>query len=150
MQADTVVERLLLEFKDQREQIKNMVDEVEKLRAQISLLFPESIDARTRKFLEDKIKTMVAFYNVLLDMRKEITKSLKDELDVRRRLEDGDELGDIAEMLDISDMARRVETFKKAKTDIQDKRLKKYRGLDELKEKGLEIPGLNELKEGDE
>ena len=151
MQIDPIIENLLKEFKKQRDQIEGMVEEVEKMRSQVSLLFPETIDMRTRKFLEDKVKTMVGFYNILLDMRKEIGKSIKEELDVRRRLEDGDmDINDIEEMLDISEMAKTVEKFKQKKDHVQDKRMSKYKGLDELKEKGIEIPGLKELNEGGE
>ena len=150
MQLDSTIENLLKEFKIQRDRIADMVEEVEKMRSQVALLFPETIDARTRKFLEDKVKAMVGFYNVLLDMRKEISKSIKEELDVRRRLEEGDvNIDDIEEMLDIGEMARRVEKFKEKKVNLQDKRMKKYKGLDELAERGIDVPGLHELKEGE-
>ncbi len=150
MQIDEQVQELLDEFKAQRNEIKGMVVEIEGLRKKMELLFPESIDARTRKFLEDKVKTMVAFYNVLLDMRKEISKSVKEEMDMRRRLTDGDlELDDIDELLDIGALSKKVEKFAEEKVKIQNKRLKDHKGLDELEEKGIEIPGLKELKESE-
>lgn len=153
MQIDEHVEEILNEFKAQRVEIKDMVVEIERLREKMDLLFPESIDSRTRRFLEDKVKTMVAFYNVLLDMRKEISKSLKDEMEMRRRLTDDElDLEDIDELLDIGSLAKKVEKFQEQKVALQNKRLKEHRGINELEERGIEVPGLKELKEqeGDE
>lgn len=151
MQVDEIVKDLLEEFKSQRNQIKDMVEEIEKLRQQVSLLFPETIDSRTRRFLEDKVKTMVAFYNVLLDMRKEISKSVKEELEVRRRLDDDDfDPENIDDLLDIRDLSRKVEKFEKQKINIQNKRLEGHKGIQELTDKGIEVPGMKELKELEE
>ena len=151
MQLEGVVEGLLDEFKAQRVQIVSMVEEVEGLRQQVALLFPESIDSRTRRFLEDKVKAMVAFYNVLLDMRKEISKSIKDELEVRRRLDTNDvDLEDIDSLLDIRELSKKVEKFGEDKNKLQKKRIDKQRGMDELEDKGIEVPGLNELRDEEE
>ena len=151
MQMDSTIQNLLDEFQAQRNDIKSMIVEIEKMRNQVSLLFPETIDARTRKFLEDKVKAMVGFYNVLLDMRKEISKSVKDELEFRRRMKDDEfDPEDIDELLDISELSRKVEKFEKQKNDIKNKRLLKQKGIAELAEKGIEVPGLNELRELEE
>ena len=151
MQLDEKVEALLANFSTQRNAIQEMIDEVEKLRKQVALLFPDTVDARTRKFLEEKVKTMVGFYNVLLDMRKEISKSIKDELDIRRRLTDEDiDLGDIEELLDVGALAKKVEKFSDQKIRIQNKRIKDHRGMEELAEKGIDVPGMKELKELEE
>lgn len=151
MQLEGLVEGLLDEFKAQRVQIVSMVEEVEGLRQQVALLFPESIDSRTRRFLEDKVKAMVAFYNVLLDMRKEISKSIKDELEVRRRLDTNDvDLEDIDSLLDIRELSKKVEKFGEDKNKLQKKRIDKQRGMDELEDKGIEVPGLNELRDEEE
>lgn len=148
MQLDELVEGLLAEFKTQRDQIKDMVAEVDQMRKDVNQLFPESVDARTRKFLEDKVKAMVGFYNVLLDMRKEISKSIKDELEVRRRLDSDDfDPEDIDSLLDIRELSKKVEKFAVDKTKIQNSRLKEQKGMKELEEKGIDVPGLNELKE---
>ena len=151
IQIDEQVEALLEEFKVQRNEIKDMVEEIEKLRTQVAKLFPESVDARTRKFLEDKVKTMVGFYNVLLDMRKEISKSVKDEMEMRRRLTSEEfDPEDIDTLLDIADLSKKVEKFSEQKTKLQNKRIKDHKGISELEEKGIEVPGLKELKELEE
>lgn len=148
MAVDIIVENLLKEFRSQRTEIKEMVVEIDKLRIQVNQLFPDTIDARTRKFLEDKVKTMVGFYNVLLDMRKEISKSVKDELELRRKM-GGDELDfdDIDELLDIRSLSKKVEQFQEKKEKLQNKRLADHKGIKELEEKGIDVPGLHELRE---
>jgi hypothetical protein len=151
IQIDEQVQDLLSEFKVQRDEIKDMVEEIEKLRSQVALLFPESVDARTRKFLEDKVKTMVGFYNVLLDMRKEISKSVKDEMEMRRRLTSEDfDPEDIDTLLDIADLSKKVEKFSEQKMKLQNKRISDHKGISELEEKGIDVPGLKELKELEE
>jgi hypothetical protein len=151
MQLDSIIQNLLNEFQLQRDEIKDMVIEIEKMRVQVGLLFPDVIDMRTRKFLEDKIKAMVGFYNVLLDMRKEISKSVKDELEFRRRLTDDEiDLDDIDELLDIGELSRTVEKFQEKKDKIKKKRIKDHKGIKELEEKGIDVPGLNELRELEE
>jgi len=151
MEMDGIVSKLLNEFELQRNAIKDMIIEIEKMRVQVSLLFPETIDMRTRKFLEDKVKTMVGFYNVLLDMRKEISKSIKDELEVRRRLTDDEfDPESIDELLDISELSKKVEKFQQQKDTIKRERIKAHKGIQELEEKGIDVPGLNELRELEE
>lgn len=151
MQLDSIIQNLLSEFQLQRNEIKDMVIEIEKMRIQVGLLFPDVIDMRTRKFLEDKIKAMVGFYNVLLDMRKEISKSVKDELEFRRRITDDEiDLDDIDELLDIGELSRTVEKFQDKKDKIKAKRIKNHKGIQELEEKGIDVPGLNELRELEE
>ena len=91
---------------------------------------------------------MVGFYNVLLDMRKEISKSIKDEIEFRRKMAGSDfDPDDIDNLLDIGEISKQVEKFKEEKLKIQAKRLTKSKGMKELEEKGIEIPGLKELKE---
>lgn len=151
-EPESKFEELLTEFKDQRDQIKNMIIEIEDLRSQIKLLFPNTLDARNRRFLEDKVKTMVAFYNVLLDMRKEVSMSIKSELEARRKIKTGEiDPSDIDGLLDIRDLSKQVEKFQAEKVKAQNKRtLKQKTSIVELQEKGIEIPGLKELKETEE
>lgn len=151
MEIEDKINDLLQEFGAQRDAIKDMVIEIEKMRVQVSMLFPESIDMRTRKFLEDKIKAMVGFYNVLLDMRKEISKSVKDELELRRRMTDDEfDPDDIDNLLDISEISRKIEKFQDQKNKIKNDRLKGHKGIAELEEKGIDVPGINELRELEE
>lgn len=134
------IDNLLVEFKEQREEIKKMLDELEVLRKNVDSLFPGNrVDKRFKMFFEEKVKAATSFFNVLLDMRKEITKSLKDEIDIRRRLELKDKELDFDELLDIRKLADRVEGFKKKTKKIKEER----RVVDADVPEDVEIPGVN-------
>ena len=77
------IESLLVEFGSHRDAIKDMIVDLEKMREKIDTLIPENLDARYMRFFEEKVKTITQFFNSLLEMRKEIAKSAKDEIDIR-------------------------------------------------------------------
>jgi len=116
-----VITDLLLEFKEHRDEIKKMIIEVESIRKQVDGLFPEKLDKRFLNLFEERVKAVSNLFNTLLDMRKEITKSIKDEIELRRRmLKEGiDGTSNIEDMLDIRSIARKVEKFKKTTENIK-------------------------------
>jgi hypothetical protein len=138
MTKEERAEQLLREFKKQRDDIVKMVEEVEVLKMNISKLFPEKMDGRYSHLFEEKIKTMTAFFNVLLDMRKEIIKSLKDEFELRKKV-DQEELGEseLEGLLDIRKITEKVELFRKKKGKFE-----KGPEID-LEKEGIKIPGIN-------
>lgn len=98
---------LLKEYKEQRDALKDMIADLEKLRSNVDKIFPENFDSRYKFLFEEKIKAAVELFKVIVDMRKEISKSVKDEIEIRRKLilpKIGDE-----EIKDIRDLAREVE-----------------------------------------
>lgn len=137
-----LIEGLLGEYDEHRKEIKKMISEMEDLRKKIGDLFPQKLDARYVRFFEEKVKTMTALFNSLLDMRKEVTKSVKDEIEIRRRLKSDDEMIDIEDMLDVRSMASKIEQFKDESKKIQKGRLEviKKQTIDEE----IEIPGLTD------
>jgi hypothetical protein len=142
MSREEKCDQLLNEFKSQRDEIIKMVVEVELLKENISKLFPERMDSRYSHFFEEKVKTMTAFFNVLLDMRKEIIRSLKDEIELRKRVEQG-ELGqeDLEGLLDVRKISEKLDIFKK-----KTKKLQKDRDDEpqvDLEKEGIKIPGIN-------
>ncbi len=111
---DDIVNELLIEFKEQRVALKSQISELEKLQTKIDSLFPKTLDARYMRYFEEKVKTATALFNALLDVRKEITRSLKDEIELRRRLfviGDGD--GSFDDLFDVRVMARKVEKYQR-------------------------------------
>ena len=76
------------------------------------------------RFFEEKVKTLTSFFSILLEMRKEITKNLKEEIELRRKTSVDDKLGSIEEYLDIRGFASKVEDFRKRKEKLQKKREK--------------------------
>ena len=109
--ADPKIEELLGEFKEQRDALKEMVIDLEKLRKDIDKLFPDKIDNRFVKMFEEKIKAASSLFGAILDIRREINKGVKDEIEIRRKVEsksiDTDSF--IRDSLDLRELAKRVE-----------------------------------------
>ena len=108
---DQTLEILLNEFKDNRESLKKMIDDIEKYKEKLEVIFPEKLENRYKKFFEEKIKAITAFFGALLDIRKEINKSLKEEVEMRRKLEKNDE--DFENEINIRDLASKIEMMNK-------------------------------------
>ena len=72
-------------------------------------------------------------------MRKEIVKSVREEIDLRRKLDTKDGIEDFENIIDIRKVAKKVESFKEKqqlfKDSIERKKLEDYEGID--------IPGVN-------
>lgn len=116
-----IIRRLLSEFQEQRDSIKAMIIDLDRIREKIDKIFPETIDKRFVRIFEEKVKAVTGLFNSLLDMRKEITKSVKDEIELRRRLVK-DEVGESAsleDLFDIRKIAKKVETFQKTSKNLE-------------------------------
>lgn len=105
------VEKLLLEFKENREYLKKMIQEIEVFKDKLDIVFPEKFDNRYRKFFEEKIKAITNFFSTLLDVRKEIGKSLKEEVEMRRKIDKTED--DIEKEIDIRELATKIEMMNK-------------------------------------
>jgi len=105
------LELLLEEFKKNREDLKDMINDIEKYKAKLEIVFPEKFDNRYKKFFEEKIKAITCFFNALLDIRKEIGKSLKEEIEMRRKMEQGEE--DLESEINVRDLANKIEMMNK-------------------------------------
>ena len=138
------INSLLTEYDDHRAAIKDMIADLEKIREKIDILIPDSLDNRYIRFFEEKVKSMTGLFTTLLEMRKEIAKSVKDEIDIRRRIKTEDELIDLEDMLDVRSMAAKVEQFKDETKKIQKKRLQVIK--DQIIDDEIEIPGLTDEK----
>jgi len=82
-----VIDTLFTDFKEQREELKKMILDLESVKSKIESLFPDALTARNRFFFDEKVKTATALFSSFLEIRKEIIKSIKDEIDLRRRFE---------------------------------------------------------------
>lgn len=123
------IDNLLEEFKEQRNHLKGMIKEIEIIKNKVDKLIPEpkENDNDYRNFMkgskyislfEERVKSITEFFRVILDMRKEISKTLKDEIDLRRKAEK-DSTDDLSEMLDISALADKVEKLNKKKDKLK-------------------------------
>lgn len=116
-----IIHELLLEFKEHRVAIVGMIKDLEEIKAHIDRLIPKNLDARYARFFEEKVKSVTELFKTLLEMRKEIQKSLKDEIELRRKMVDDEPSeDDIEKIINIRDLADKVQGF-------QDKR-KQLRG----------------------
>ena len=122
---ESIINQLLDEFKEHRQAIMEMIGDLEKIKVNIDRLIPERLDARYVRFFEEKVKSLTGLFNTLLDMRKEISKSLKDEIEIRRKIDFKDKAQDISEVIDIRKLANKVDDFKKKKDELKQKSLEK-------------------------
>ena len=136
------IDFLLLEYDTHRAEIKSMIGDLEKLRTKIDTLIPDSLDARYMRFFEEKVKTLTSFFTSLLEMRKEIVKSVKDEIEIRRRVKADEESIDIEDMLDVRSMAEKIDKFRDETKKIQSSRFKIVK--EQIIDKSIEIPGLTD------
>lgn len=116
------IEKLLDEFEEQRFSLKEMVKEIENLKVQVDNIFPSSNarDYRNFRLFEEKLRAATEFYKAILDIKKEIGRSLKDEAELRKKLLSSSD-DDIESNLDISDLAEKVEKHEKKAKNIRHK-----------------------------
>jgi chromosome segregation ATPase len=81
------IENLFKDFTEQRDQLKLMINDLEQVKVKVNSIFPDQLTARNRFYFDEKIKTASALFSSLLEIRKEIIKSIKDEIELRRRFE---------------------------------------------------------------
>jgi len=138
---EEIIQELLEEFKGHRDSIMAMIDDIEKLKAKIDKIIPDRLDARYVRFFEEKIKTATEFFKTLLEMRKEIQKSLKDEIELRRKVSIDDSVKDVDELIDIRKLSNKVEEFRRQKDELRDKTVEVARkATDEI---GEEVRRMN-------
>jgi len=117
---DTYIDSLFVEMKRVRDSIFNMITELETLSKSISTMFPETLNYKSRWVFEEKVKATTEMFKALLDMRKEVIKSFKDEIEIRRKIKkevDG-EL-DLEDMFNIRELASKVVKFQKKVSNIK-------------------------------
>jgi hypothetical protein len=143
---DEKVMELLNEFALHRDEIKKMIHEVDEIRQTIDKLIPKKLDARYIHFFEEKVKSMTSFFSALLDMRKEIIKSIKDEIELRRKLGAAGDSINVEDAIDIRSVAEKVEQFKRAADSLKEKRLEKAkRETDEIV-RNIDVTKIHEAK----
>ncbi len=111
--SEETIAGLLVEFKEQRQALKEMINDLDDLKSNINRLFPDQLDKRYQRFFEEKVKSATGLLSLLLDIRKEITKTIKDEIDIRRRIKDPNDESNVEEMINVRNIVKRVEKFSK-------------------------------------
>jgi len=117
-----------------------MIKDLEGIKEHVDKIIPMNLEARYIRFFEEKIKTVTSLFTALLEMRKEIAKSVKEEIEIRRKVERSDAEYDLEDVFNVRDFADKIDEFKqeqtKLRSKVQHKDLKDYTDID--------IPGINE------
>ena len=122
---EKIIDELLDQFRDHRNAIMKMIEDLEIIKHKVDSVIPDTMDRRYSRFFEEKVRSVTDFFSTMLDMRKEITKSLKDEVELRRKVVLKDAAISLDEMIDVRHLAKKVEKFQsyveKQKVDIVEK-----------------------------
>jgi hypothetical protein len=140
------IDELLEEFVEHRVAIKLMIKDLEEIKKNVDKVIPTRLDARHIRFFEEKVKSVTALFNSLLEMRKEIARCVKEEIEIRRKIDKGDKEWDIDEMFDVRDFADKVTEFKDESRKLRKKIIDKVpTDFDDI-----EIPGITDKIENSE
>jgi 6-pyruvoyl-tetrahydropterin synthase len=140
--VEIIASELMGEFDEHRKAIKSMIADLERIKAKIDRVIPDTLDARYIRFFEEKVKSVTNLFNSLLEMRKEITKSVREELELRNKISGSkDRTQELEDLLDIRQMAEKVEDFRSNKLKLL-KKLDVEEDKIEIPE-GVKIPGIN-------
>jgi len=131
IEEDTIIEGLITEFATQRNSLKEMINDLDQIKIKINTLFPDALDKRYVRFFEEKMKAMTSLFGTILDIKKEIMKGLKTEIDMRKAIKAGDDDDDILEQFDMTQMADKIKKLKEENEKQKKKRI-------ELRTKGEE------------
>ena len=136
------VEELLKEYDEHRIEIKVMIVDLEALKENIDKIIPTSLEARYVRFFEEKIKTVTSLFNSLLEMRKEIARSVKEEIEIRRKVDKGESDYDLEDIFNVRDFADKIDDFKQIQRDKREEITSKTKELTDYKD--INIPGITE------
>ena len=80
-------------------------------------------------------------------MRKELTKSLKDEIEIRRKIDYADKGQDISDIIDIRGLVTKVEDFQKKKDQVKKRHLESaQRETDEIS-RTIDVTKVSDAKD---
>jgi len=119
---DDIYDNLISEFANSRKQIYGMLEELEVISKSVKELFPDKFDARYRMVFQERVKAVTELFKACLDMRKEITKNIKEEIELRRKVGPKDSIENIEELLNVALMAEKLEEFQRT-LKIQSKKI---------------------------
>lgn len=113
-------DNLLDELTKSRMELVSDIEDVKKCKDAVVGVATNTTDYRSRFAKEDRIKTISGFYSTLLALRQEYNRNIISEIELRRKLEKGDD-GEI--QFDIAKIAKQIESSKK-KAEKADKNIK--------------------------
>jgi len=108
--AKNKYDELLDELTKSRGELVSDIEDVKKCKDAVIGVATNTTDYRSRFAKEDRIKTISGFYSTLLALRQEYNRNIISEIELRRKLEKGDD-GEIT--FDIAKIAKQIEAAKK-------------------------------------
>ncbi|MHA1816187.1 MAG: hypothetical protein ACTSX1_09295 [Candidatus Heimdallarchaeaceae archaeon] len=109
---EKIINELLDQFKEHRDAILVMISDLEVIKKKVDSVIPDTMDRRYSRFFEEKVRSVTDFFSTMLDMRKEMTKSLKDEVELRRKIVLKEGAISLDDLIDVRQLAKKVEKFK--------------------------------------
>lgn len=143
MEHSTIIDSLIIQFEEQRKSILDMIDKLESIKEKIDILIPDSLDKRYIRFFEEKVKTITNLFTTLLEMRKEISKNLREEIEIRRKITMKDDDFDLDKSFDIRKIANTIDDFRKRRDGIKEKLEKSIQNSMGVNRDDIKIPGIN-------
>ena len=113
---DPKIDELIQKLSSSRDALSVYMADVDKIRIKVDGIFPTTQDFRNKFVLEEKIKAASSFYSTLLNIRQEYNKTIKEEIEIRRKLETGDE----EQNIDVRAIAEQVEDHMKKNAEKPD------------------------------
>ena len=123
VEQNSQIESLVNDFARERTSLNEMITDLEKIKSKIETLFPETMDKRYVRFFEEKMKAMTSLFGTILDIKKEIMKGIKTEVDLRKALSSKDN-DDNMDDFDIREMAMKMDKLQNDMDKQKNKRKK--------------------------
>jgi hypothetical protein len=90
-EKDPKIDSLIIELEKNRVNIRQKLTDLEGINSQVQKVFPSTLDYRNKFLVDDKVKIVTGFYSTLLNYIQELNRSIKEEIEIRRKNITGDE-----------------------------------------------------------
>jgi len=90
-EKDPKIDQLLKELTVNRDSLKKKLLDLENFNSQVQKVFPNTLDYKNKFLIDDKVKIVTGFYSTLLNYLQELNRSVKEEIEIRRRIATGEE-----------------------------------------------------------
>ena len=113
---DPKIKELLDKLGTSRDELEEYIEEITGVSTHVKNLFPKKVDFRSHRYIfEEKMKAVSSLYSTLLSVRQEINKTLTQEIEIRRRIKEGDK--DV--VIDIRKLIDDIEKIRPQKTNLR-------------------------------
>jgi len=110
---------LLDDLSNNRKELDSMLETATTFRKRIDTVIPDNMDFKKKYLMEEKMKLIVSTFGIELDIRKQKEASIKNEIELRRKLS-GEETS-VEEMYRSAEwLAKQLEKLEGKKTPVFD------------------------------